>query len=481
MKRFLCLGTVLFLVVLWSACGDVFRPIIIPNPQQFPNPQAAHTVVTVNDNGTIVAGSAMVVDVTGDANSSQRNVGLRPVHAVQQSGTVVLVVNQSVSGAAQDSVTKLNFSGVGIGSTSTITLPTSYNASGPTTSAPNFVATTESNQAYVLMPNYQPNQGGGPFVPSVGVINTTQNTVVTTIPVGNNPVALAETLDGKKLYVANQGDGTIGAFNTADRSTRSITGSLTSPPIWLAARSDSQRVYVLESSGTLATLAYLDTHTTTGPDTLTETSISVPGAIYMWYDVILNRLYIPGGQQLTIVDVSQSAPGVLAVVPISTVSPGSRAAGDPCASTAQGTLAVASATSLPDGSRAYVGSFYIDSLDNVCPQVTVITTSNNTIKTAVPIPGFPDATNPSTAYYVPICASTRDTSPLASGFRFNMAAGGDSNRAYLSSCDGGNVNIIDTSTDSYILNIPAPYSVRPPVPPATLNPPQNPVFMIAGP
>lgn len=478
MKRFLCLGTVLFLLVLWSACGDVFRPIIIPNPQQFPNPQAAHTVVTVNDNGTIVAGSSMVVDVTGDANSSQRNVGLRPVHAVQQTANVVLVVNQSVSGAAQDSVTKLNFSGVGIGTTNTISLPTSYDNSGPTTSAPNFVATTESNQAYVLMPNYQPIQGGGAFVPSIGVINTTQNTVVTTIPVGNNPVALAETLDGKKLYVANQGDGTIGAFNTVDRSTRSITGSLTSPPIWLAARSDSQRVYVLESTGTLA---YLDTHTSVGPDILTETSINTPNAIYMWYDVILNRLYIPGGQQLTIVDVSQSAPSVLAVVAISTVSPTSRAAGDPCATTTPGTLAVVSATSLPDGSRAYVGSFYIDSLDNVCPQVTVITTSNNTIKTAVAVPGFPDATNPSTAYYVPICAATRDTSPLASGFRFNMAAGGDSNRAYLASCDGGNVNIIDTSVDSYILNIPAPYSVRPPVPPATLNPPQNPVFMIAGP
>lgn len=470
MKRFLCLGSVLALFVICSGCGDVFRPIIIPNPQQFPNPQAAHTVVTVNDNGTAVDGSAMVVDVTGDANSSQRNVGLRPVHAVQQTATVVLVVNQSTSGTPEDSVTKLNFSGVGIGTTNTITLPSSYDKFGPTTSAPNFVATTESTQAYVSMPNYQPNQGGGPFVPSVAVINTTQGTVVATIPVGNNPVALAETPDGQKLYVANQGDGTISAFNSIDRSARSINGSLTSPPIWLSARSDSQRVYVLESNGTLA---YLDTHTTVGPDILTETGISTPNAIYMWYDVILNRLYIPAGQQLTIVDVSQSTPSVLAVVPISTVSPASRAATDPCATTTPGTLSVAAATSLPDGKRAYVGSFYIDSLDNVCPQVTVITTSNNTIKTSAPVPGFPDATNPSSAYYVPICASTR--------LRMNMAAGGDSTRACLSSCDGGNVNIIDTATDSYILNIPGPYSVRPPVPPATLNPPQNPVFMIAGP
>ena len=41
-----------------------------------------------------------------------------------------------------------------------------------------------------------------------------------------------------------------------------------------------------------------------------------------------------------------------------------------------------------------------------------------------------------------------------------MAAGGDSSRAYLASCDGGMVNIIDTSSDTYILNLPAPIGSR---------------------
>jgi hypothetical protein len=62
-----------------------------------------------------------------------------------------------------------------------------------------------------------------------------------------------------------------------------------------------------------------------------------------------------------------------------------------------------------------------------------------------------------------------------------MAAGGDSSRAYLSSCDGGNVNIIDTSNDTYIENLPAPIGSRTPIPPSPQNPPQNPVFLIAGP
>ena len=54
MKRFLWLGFVLFLYVICTGCGETFRPIIIPNPPQFPNPAAAHTVLSINDNGTVV-------------------------------------------------------------------------------------------------------------------------------------------------------------------------------------------------------------------------------------------------------------------------------------------------------------------------------------------------------------------------------------------------------------------------------------------
>src|SRR5208337_927657 len=173
MKRFLWLGFALFLYLICSGCGETFRPIIIPNPPTFPNPAAAHTVVSINDNGTVVSGSAMVIDVSGDSDVSVQNVGLAPVHAVQQSASVVLVANQSVNGAQADSITKLNFSGTTIGSTSTIGLPPN--------SAPTFVAVAPNQPtAYVTLPGYVP--------PSVGVVNTA-NGVVTTIAVGNNPVA----------------------------------------------------------------------------------------------------------------------------------------------------------------------------------------------------------------------------------------------------------------------------------------------------
>jgi len=498
MKRFLCLGAVLILSVVWAGCGDVFRPIIIPNPPQFPNPAASHTIVTINDNGAVESGSAMSIDVAGDSISSIRNVGLNPVHAVQQSAAQMLVVNQSNATLPEDSLTKLFFFGTTIQSTATITLPVSYNGSGGLASAaPNFVATTEAAQAYVLMPQYQPNSGTGtfPFIPSIAVVNTTSNNIVTTVPVSSNPaanpVAMAETPDGTKLYVANAGNGTTGswslsAFNTKPSiSTRTITAPPNAQcneppcaaPVWLAPRSDSQQVYVLESSGRLA---YLDTALTAGPDTFMETDIIVPPvapatSATMWYDTILNRLYIPGGDEVAIVDVSGSAPppfSQVPVLPIPVVPASERDRSDPCSRTTPQALFVVAVTSLPDGSRAYVGAYYSDEAGNICPQVTVITTSDNSIKTSLAIPGFPDATLPG-QYHVPVCATTR--------FRITMAAAGDSTRAYLASCDGGNVNIVYTSTDSYVESAAGPASERAPIPPSTQPPPQNPVFMLAGP
>ena len=212
----------------------------------------------------------------------------------------------------------------------------------------------------------------------------------------------------------------------------------------------------------------------------------------MVYDTNKNRLYIPGGQELGVVDISQSSPQTLGGGPIPTcqmfqvpncipaVAPSARSAADPCSLTAVQTLNLATVGALPDGSRAYVGAYYVDASDNVCPQVTVIDAASNTVKSSIPIPGFPDATNPANSPdYAPACVAA--TNPYRATFRFMMAAAGDSTRAYLSSCDGGNVNIIDTSTDSYIANLQAPVGTRSPIPPSLLNPPQNPVFLIAGP
>ena len=456
MKQFVWLGLVGFLCVMWTACGETYRPIILPNPPQFPNPRAAHTVVAINNNGNVTPGSIMVVDVTGDSEVSVADLGLVPVHAVQQAANQVLVVNHSVTGALSDSITKVGFAGTVIIATATISLPAN--------SAPNFIAVAPLDPtAYVSLPGLVPDPNF-PNDNAVGVISTTSDSMEATIRVGNNPVALVITPDKSKLYVANQGDGTVGGYNTSDNSTRTINGSFNAPR-WLIARSDSQRAYVLNGNGVVSTI---DTTSTAGPDNVIDSGITAPGAAYMLYDGNLNRLYIPGNSQVTMLDVSQSTPHLLGGGPITlpTVAPSSRAAFDPCSQTAvQTPLTAAGVAALPDGSRAYVGAFYEDASGNICPQVTVIDAKSNQIKSSVAVPGFPA--------FDALCSTTR--------LRITMAAAGDSTRAYLASCDGGNVNMIDTSNDSYIMNLPAPVGSRPPIPPDPLNPPQNPVFLIAGP
>jgi len=479
MKRFLWLGFALFLYVTCGGCGETFRPIIIPNPPTFPNPAAAHTVVTISDNGSFVAGSAMVIDVSGDSVESIANTDIHPVHAAQQSASEVLVLNQAATAAETGgqgttsclvsvtvggvttvydvcpSLTLLNFSGTSIGSTNSITLPI-Y-------SSPNFVAVAPlATTAYVTLPTYPPDPTNPQTIaPSVEAINTTTKQV-TIVPVGStlsaNPYALAVTPDNTKLYVANQGDGTVDGFNTVGPSTRQINGSLSSKPIWLSARSDSQAVYVLEESGLLA---YISITSTLGPDMLTETAnppISVPGAIKMVYDGNLNRLYISGGNQVAIVDVSQPVPALIVTIPITAVLPSTRSAQDPCSTTAVTTLNTVDVAALPDESFAYAGTYYeaaVGGINYICPQVTAINlTSNSSQSPAIAIPGF--------------TADDAFCSISSTRFRLTMAAGGDSTRAYLASCDGGNVNIIDTSAQSYIES--QPVSVC-----------QNPVFMLAGP
>jgi DNA-binding beta-propeller fold protein YncE len=545
MKRFLWLGLVLCVYVICTGCGDTFRPIIIPNPPVFPNPKGAHTVVAINDNAPqsgpdFVQGTAMVIDVSGDTDESIANVGLAPVYAVQQSAFQMLVVNHSTPGAGSDSLTQLAFSGTTIGSASTITLPPN--------SGPNFVAVAPSSTtAFVTLQTLN----------EVGVVSTTSNSLLSTTAVGSNPDAAAVTSDNKKLYVANKESDSVSGFNilTQQLSPRTVNGSFNGP-LWLITRSDNQRLYVLGSDGVVSTV---DTTSTAGPDSVIDASVNVPGATYMLYDSNLNRLYIPWQGQLTILDVSQSAPNPLATITVPSYS---------LLNVQNPVPAIATAVAaLPDGSRAYVSSyavlptqlsissvsgdgttatyaytltaghdlnpgmmvtiagtttntmsfdgtftvsailsgttacpgmcFQVSNLtsgtwpppgtsgsasgigSNIFSQVTAVWTNSNTIKTTTEIPGFPDATvqtlpnSKASPYYVSACVTTR--------FRFMMAAAGDSSRAYLSSCDGGNVNVIDTSTDTYILNIQAPIGTRPPIAPSGLNQPQNPVFLIAGP
>jgi YVTN family beta-propeller protein len=421
-RRVLLLVALISLIALWLACGNYYRPVATPVIPTQPNPNFLHVAVVLSDNGTNNSGASTTIDVSGDSNISQASVGLIPVHAaIVASGTRVYVANRlddtvsEVSPAAPTPVT-------------TISLPTGSN--------PVFVNTTEIANLYVA------NAGNN----TVSIVSVFNNVVVNTLTVGTNPVSLAETPNAQELYVANAGNttvaGSVSSINPVDQTVNPpIVASAGAPwvsPVWALARSDSQRVYILDKGSGFVSAINTTTNAVVG-----TASVGV-GADYMAYDPNLNRIYVtnPVAGTLTSLDVTTDAL---------------------TASTAEVPNAVAVAA-LPDGTRIYVSSTAISN-SVVTSQVTVLRTADLSVKAIVPL---------ATVSTQPACA-TRTWSELS------VAAAADSTRVYAANCDAGNISIIQTSNDTLALQMPAPLSAQKPANPGGVPPPQNPVFVVAGP
>jgi YVTN family beta-propeller protein len=387
---------------------------IAPNP---PNPGFSHVALVISVNGTNHPGASTTIDVSGDTAVSQSAVGLVPTYAaLVESGSRVYVAD-----SGDDTVA--SFSPTSPTPVTTISLPSG--------SAPSFVATAESATVYVA------NTGNN----TVSAISTFSNVIeqpLGGIPVGLNPVSLAETPNQQYLYSANRGSGGTGgsvtSINPVDRSLNPpIANAAWISPVSVVARTDSNRVYVLDQGSGM--VSAIDPATNA---VVSSVSVGV-GANFMLYDTARNRLYLanPANNTVTYLDASSDALSA-AVIPIANP------------------VAVAA---LPDGSRAYISSAAISG-GNVSSSVTVINAADGTIKSAIPI---------TTVAHV--CASNPS--------ELMMAAAADSSRVYVGNCDAGNVAIIQTLNDTLLLQMPAPFSASFA---ANGNPlPQNPVFVVAGP
>jgi YVTN family beta-propeller protein len=411
------------LCLICLSCGDQFRPVAIPIAPPPPDPESFHFVVVLSDNGLQNPGAGSSLDVSGDTNIGVAQLGLGPAHAA-------LLLNGSrlyVANSLEDSVSSY------APNTTTTVATTSL----PANSNPVFVHTTENGKVYVA------NFGTG----TVAAISTSSNVVTNIIRVdpsqpvpdpNSKPVALAETPDGKKLYVVNRGgSGSVTSINTIDGSVNGnsviATGAV---PAWAVARSDNARIYVLNSgSGTVSTID------TTTDVVLSSLPVGV-GANYMTYDRKQNRLYIsnPVANRLTALNISADPPARLFTLPVA-ASP----------------ITVAA---LPDGSRVYVASVSLAG-GNAISQVTVVNAGDGSVRTVIPLSSVPAG-----------CGVAR--------FELFIAASADSSKVFVGNCDAGNTSIIRTSDDTKVLDIPAPLSAL--TPPNGGNPlPQNPVFVLAGP
>ncbi len=410
-------AAVLLLTFMWAGCGETYRPVATPIAPNPPNPNFSHLALVITGNGSSHPGASTSIDVSGDTAVSRSTVGLMPVHAaLVQNGARVYVANSGDDTLAE-------FSPTSAAPVTTITLPAG--------SAPNFVATTESSTVYVA-------NSGNNTVSAVSIISNVVEPPLSGIPVGIHPVSLAETPNQQTLYSANQGAGGVGgsvtSINAVDRSINPpIANATWVSPVSVVARSDSNRVYVLDQGTGM--VSAINTFTDT---VVANASVGV-GANFLLYDPTRNRLYVanPANNTVTYLDASSDA---LSAVVIHVANP----------------IAVAS---LPDGSRAYISTAAVSG-GSVTSGVTVINAADGSIKSTISLTSVAQ-----------VCASNP--------FELPIAAAADSSRAYVGNCDAGNVAIIQTLNDTLLLQMPAPLSASFSTTGTPL--PQNPVFVVAGP
>jgi YVTN family beta-propeller protein len=477
--------------LLCVACGQVYRPVVIPCSEGGipgcpveapPTPSSFHAVFAISTNEPGNPGGAMQIDVSGDSiiaetptsDVSAPNLGDVPTHAgilpnnsrvfVASAGSLLpggIDVLSSFTPAVQASFA------TGFGPVNTIPLPTG--------SQPVFVNTTQNNAVYVA------NFGTS----SVSAVNTTSNVVSDSVSVGLQPVALAEIPNGLKLYVANQGDNTVSSLNTTPLALNTVTGFSGMNPVWVVARGDSQKVYVLtQGDGQLVTI---DTAT----DTVTGSLPVGAGANFIFFDPHLNRLYVTSPLTSSVYVFSDTGgpndtPSLLAQLTI----PGLSAKATPTTPCTGCTSPFpVSVTALADGSRFYVASYQTASScpDSVvgastacmAPSLTVF----NANSLALEYPNTPTLTLLTypfavSQYAVPSVTSCVSPTlpalyaPGATRFRVFTAAATDSSHVYVSMCDAGAVaDIITTGSntnktggsgttpDTLVTDLPAAFGV----------------------
>jgi DNA-binding beta-propeller fold protein YncE len=403
----------------WLGCGQTYRPVATPIIPAPPNPAFAHQAVVLSGNGTNNPGASTTIDVSGDTAVSQATVGLEPSYAAVLSNGRVYVTN-----SLDDTLSVFS-----------VTAPTPVvTVSLPQGSTPVFAGTADTNSVYVA------NAGNN----TVSVLSLGANVISNTVSVGVKPVALSELPNAQTVYVANAGSGgiagSVDSINVIDLSVNppiaACAAAPWSSPVAVAARSDSQMVFVLDQGSGYVTA--IDTSSGTTMDTVVGCVSVGAGASFMGYDPALNRLYVtnPSVQSLTVFDVSSASFSNQSVVGVISFAAGSVACPSGCSP-----LSVA--VTPPLGNQAYVATAAV-SAGVVTSRVTVISTPTLALTGTIPL------------------ATVPQTCVAGTPFELYTAASADGTRAYVGNCDVGNTTIINTSTNTVVTNLPAPLSAAQP-------------------
>lgn len=376
-------------LLICVACGQIYRPVVIPINNIPPSPGDFHAVFSLNTNAfygldqnpanppvpplipTLVygPGSAMQVDVGGDTDLGIATLvdgslsGANPTHGVSlpnfsrvfvaSAGSALALIPCASPTACPNGLDAISSfvpatqsaSSSGIGAATVVSYPNLLPNPTPNSPPlfcpylPDFVAASQSTTVYVANygvenapPICNPNSPPGALTTStdsITVVNALSNVITNMVylSAGSNPVAMAQvqTPNGNKLYVLNQGTSTIASFYTLDMTPTTTTGTV-------AGFSGTTPVWVVARGDgqQVYVLSQGDGQLWTinaATDTVIG-SVSVgAGANYVLYDPNLNRLYVtnPNNSTAYTFSVAGNAPSLLNACGIPALGSGSSA------------------------------------------------------------------------------------------------------------------------------------------------------------
>jgi DNA-binding beta-propeller fold protein YncE len=295
-------------VLLWTGCGNTFRPVVNPIAPPGGTPQALASVTVISQGVTIPStgkcadgvtsapcpGAVSLIDVGGDNDNTDAPTGRGPVHGFLSASGVVFTANFGT--VISPSNTLSSFVPFASTTTTTITLPSGSN--------PVFVGGTESVQIYAALSGLN----------EIGVVTASPPALSSVISLesGAKPIALAETPNQQTLFVADSGTADVSVIQAASTT---LTGTISLPsgavPVWVTAKPDGSAIYVLDQA--LSQVYVIDPNIppTIPPSNITVQTVAVGAQQaacptdgrpcgFMYFDSQFQRLYVPNPGNNTI-------------------------------------------------------------------------------------------------------------------------------------------------------------------------------------
>ncbi len=228
---------------------------------------------------------------------------------------------------------------------------------------------------------------------TVSVINTGNNTFTATVPTGINPLGVAVSPDGTKVYVTNANYGRRGTVSVIDTVTKKVTATVDLGdkyyPCGIAATSDGKKLYV--ASRDINAVSVIDTAT----NTVTAT---VPAGKWP-----MGVAATPDGKKVYVTNRYSNTVSVIDIA-TNTVIATVKTESGPCGVTVN-----------PAGTKIYVANCESNT-------ISIIDTSSNTVTATVPVEEWP----------------------------MGVSVSPDGKKVYVANGRSNNVSVIDTATKTVI-------------------------------